>query len=108
MSNTTERIVKEIDITIRYNGKNSVHELYFDDGDEVLTEEEMYELGFCGDVVFEEDGKDDLVLSLDASNPEWYNGKVIDGLAFNLYPLGNPLAGAIEYAEVVGYEVIYE
>lgn len=112
MSNTTtkERIVKEIDVTIRYKGKDSVHALYFDDDPTFpLTENEMREYGFCGEVCFEEDDGKETELSLDASNPDYYDGSVIDGLAFNLYPLGYALRVApVDYAEVVGYDVIYE
>lgn len=107
MSNTTERLVKEIDITVRYNGKDILQTLFFDDDDNQLTEEEMYDFGFCGDIVLVDEDGSEFTLSLDASNPEYYRGKVIDGLAFNLSALGD-INNIVDFAEVISYEPIYE
>lgn len=103
-----KRMVEEIDITIRYNGNDSVHELYFDkdDKDLALSEEEMYEYGFTGDIDLEDENGDEILLSLDASNPEYFDGTLIAGIVYNIYPLNQP-EESFDGAQVVGVKVSF-
>lgn len=102
------RMVKEIDVTIRFDGKDEVHTLIFDKDDEELSlsEEEMYELGFCGDIILEDKDGSEITLSIDASNPEFFQGTYIKHLVFNLYPLNQP-GKDFERAEVIDYEPVF-
>ena len=108
MNKKKNRMVKEIEITVRFRGKNVVQSLYFekDDEEQRLTEEEMYEYGFCGDITLEEEDGNEITLSLDASNPEFFCGTYINHLMFNIYPLNEP-SEFYKEAEVINYKPIF-
>lgn len=98
-----DKYVERIEITIRCNGKDTVHELLFnkDDDELSLTEEDMYEIGFCGDIFLDNGDGSETALSLVTGNPEFYHGdKVIDGIAVNLYPLCE-YEKTVDFAEVI-------
>lgn len=103
-----KRLIKEIDITIRRDGRDTVHTLLFDDGDNDLTEDEMRDFGFCGDIILENDDGTETKLSLIAGNPEYEHGDtVVDGIAFNLYPMCQ-YEKTVDFAKVVGIKPVYE
>ena len=77
-----------------------------DDEEQVLTEDELYDLGFCGDVFLEDENGDEIVLSLDAANPEYYDGTFVDGLVYNIYQLNRP-EDSFDDAKVVAAEVVF-
>ena len=110
MKNKSIRIVEEIDITIRHNGKESIHEIYFDIPGEELTEDEMYEIGFAGDIILEEESGEEIELHLEADNADWFKGTKIDGLAFNLYKMEDfdwDERCKCDFAEVVAFKPIF-
>lgn len=100
----------QIDITIRYNGVEYVHETYFNDFDDEinkLTEEQMYEDGFTTEATIETEDGQEIEFYIEAGNPEWEDGEVIDGLAFNIYRMDSTIGSPAD-VEVVAYRPIYE
>jgi hypothetical protein len=70
--------INEIELTLSFNGHIYVESLYFDE--EPLTEQELFEIGFEGDVNI-----DGVMYHVDAANPEYVKGDtVVSGLAFTV------------------------
>ena len=110
MPEKENRQIERIEITVRHHGEKTVHDLHFDFEGEELFEEEMREVGFCGDIILEDDEGHETTLRLDADNARWCNGQTeIDGLTFTLYEIndnGRP-AGRCGYAEVTDFKAFY-
>ena len=70
--------INEIELTLSFNGSLYTESLYFDD--EPLTRQELFDIGFEGDVSI-----GDELYHVDAANPEYYEGDtVVSGLAFTV------------------------